>query len=290
MKKYNTTDLDPETTFERHVFHRDQFAHYLRWTHILKEAKIGEVIVDFGCGKGNLLEVLYRNKFQQAKYIGIDIRAKTIKSAQEKFANVQWASFHCDDIIFPKYPGVLSSLEADKVCSFEVMEHVGKQNADLFLTNFLKCGKDTATWYLSTPNFDPSVGAAGNHTYDSGDGRGVDVQEFDHHELQLLIEKYFVIERKFGTFASAKDYKPHMNEWQKQMYDTLKEYYDSNLVSNLMAPMFPEYSRNTLWVLKKRHIEQNVPHIPPPPPPDKRGENNPPIQPPSSKRNIDLFS
>lgn len=49
MKKYNTTDLDPTTSFERHVFHRDQFAHYLRWTHILKEAKIGETIVDFGC-------------------------------------------------------------------------------------------------------------------------------------------------------------------------------------------------------------------------------------------------
>jgi hypothetical protein len=37
-KKYNTTDLDPEATFERHVFHRDQFAHYLRWTHVLKAA------------------------------------------------------------------------------------------------------------------------------------------------------------------------------------------------------------------------------------------------------------
>ena len=26
---YNTTELDPDTTFERHVYHRDQFAHYL---------------------------------------------------------------------------------------------------------------------------------------------------------------------------------------------------------------------------------------------------------------------
>ncbi len=63
MKRYNTTDLDPVSTFERHVFHRDQFAHYLRWSHIVKEAKIGETVVDFGCGKGNMLEVFYRNKF-----------------------------------------------------------------------------------------------------------------------------------------------------------------------------------------------------------------------------------
>lgn len=75
-KVYNTTDLRPDQAFERHVFHRDQFAHYLRWTHILKEAKIGESIVDFGCGAANLLEVLYRNKFKQKEYIGIDIREK----------------------------------------------------------------------------------------------------------------------------------------------------------------------------------------------------------------------
>lgn len=35
-------------------------------------------------------------------------------------------------------------------------------------------------------------------------------------------------------------------------FETLKEYYDSNLLSNLMAPMFPEHSRNTLWVLKNK--------------------------------------
>ena len=39
-KVYNTTDLRPDQAFECHVFHRDQFAHYLRWTHVLKEAKI----------------------------------------------------------------------------------------------------------------------------------------------------------------------------------------------------------------------------------------------------------
>jgi SAM-dependent methyltransferase len=250
MKKYNTTDLDPVTTFERHVFHRDQFAHYLRWTHILKEATIGETIVDFGCGKGNLLEVFYRNKFKCKKFIGIDIRKQTIDQAKEKFKPVDWAEFIADDLIFPKVD--YSQFQADKVCTFEVAEHVGKQNIDAFLLNFKACGNQNATYYLSTPNYDEKVGAAGNHTYDSGDGRGVAIQEFGHQELQQHIEKYFVIEKKFGTFASIRDYKPLMNEWQTKMFETLKEYYDSNLLSNLMAPMFPEHSRNTLWVLKNK--------------------------------------
>jgi len=249
-KKYNTTDLDPQRSFERHVFHRDQFAHYLRWTHILKEAKIGETIVDFGCGNGNLLEVLYRNKFKQSRYIGIDIRQKTIDAAKEKFSMVDWAEFIADDLIIPTTD--FTQLKGDKVCSFEVMEHVGKQNGDVFLQNFLACGNENATYYLSTPNFDEQVGAAGNHTYDSGDGRGIAVQEWGHEELQTILEKYFVIEKKFGTFASQRDYKPLMNDWQKEMFAALTEYYDSNLVANLMAPMFPEKSRNTLWVMKAR--------------------------------------
>lgn len=250
MKKYNTTDLDPQTTFERHVFHRDQFAHYLRWTHILKEAKIGETIVDFGCGKGNLLEVLYRNKFKCQKYIGIDIRKQTIEQAKEKYKNVEWTEFICDDLIINNFD--YSIYKADKVCSFEVLEHVGKQNADKFMENFLSCGNENATYYISTPNYDEKVGAAGNHTYDSGDGRGIDVQEFTNNELKELFNKHAVIKKSFGTFASIKDYKPIMNDWQIKMFETLKEYYDSNLLSNLMAPMFPEHSRNTLWILTRK--------------------------------------
>lgn len=250
MKNYNTTDLDPQTTFYRHVFHRDQFAHYLRWTHILKEAKIGETIVDFGSGKGNLLEVLYRNRFKCKKYIGIDIRSKTIAQAIKKFSMVSWAEFFADDLIKPKLD--YSKLKADKVCSFEVAEHVGKVNIKKFLANFKACGKQSATYYLSTPNFDDKIGAAGNHTYDSGDGKGIAVQEFTHYELEKhILSAGFVVVKKFGTFASSKDYKPLMNEWQKKMFSALKDYYDSNLVSVIMAPLFPEHSRNTLWVLKQ---------------------------------------
>lgn len=250
MKHYNTTDLDPESSFTRHVFHRDQFAHYLRWTHILKEAKIGDTVCDFGCGSGNLLEVFYRNKFKCKQYTGLDIRAKTIEAAREKFKQVLWAEFHVVDLIKEDFDYCL--IGADKVCSFEVMEHVGKQNAQVFLKHFKECGHENSTYYLSTPNYDEKVGAAGNHTYDSGDGRGVQPQEHTNQEIfDHVHEAGFYIIKCFGTFASIKDYKKEMNDWQTKMFKELSEYYDSNLLSNLMAPLFPRYSRNTLWVLKQ---------------------------------------
>lgn len=250
MKHYNTTDLDPENSFNRHIFHRDQFAHYLRWTHVLKEAKIGDTVCDFGCGSGALLEVFYRNKFKCKEYTGLDIREKTIAAAIEKYRMINWASFTVCDLTKDDYDYCL--IAADKVCSFEVFEHVGKQNAQVFLKHFKECGHEDTTYYLSTPNYDPKVGAAGNHTYDSGDGRGVAVQEHTYDEIYShIVLAGFKIVKQFGTFASIKDYKPYMRDWQKKMFDALSEYYDSNLLSNMMAPLFPQYSRNTLWVLKQ---------------------------------------
>lgn len=253
MKQYNTTDLDPEAAFERHVFHRDQFAHYLRWSHVLRESKIGESFVDFGAGKGNLLEVLYRNRYKPSKYVGLEYRESQVKKAREKFKNLPFpVEFYQQDIIHPTMD--YSEFQADKVVSFEVIEHVGKNNVDAFLKNFRACGHRKAMYYLSTPNYDKRVGAAGNHTYDSGDGRGKAVQEFDYFELEDAIEKNnFRVETTFGTFASQRDYKEYMNAWQQKAFHALERYYDSNLVSNIMAPIVDSANaRNILWVLRQK--------------------------------------
>lgn len=253
MKKhdYNTTQLEPLKAMEKGVMHRDMNAHIFRWTHVLKNAKIGEVIVDFGAGKCNLLEVMYRNRYRPAKYIALEFSDADVIYAQEKFKKVTFpVEIHRQDIIKPILD--FTKFQADRVVSFEVAEHVGRQNVPKFLENFKKCGKDTATYYLSTPNYDPEVGAAANHTYDSNDGRGKAPQEIDHFELQqMILDAGFKIENKFGTFASQRDYKESLNEWQTEMFNALSKYYDSNMLSNLMSPVIePELARNTLWVLK----------------------------------------
>jgi 2-polyprenyl-3-methyl-5-hydroxy-6-metoxy-1,4-benzoquinol methylase len=250
-KNYNVTDLDPLATFERHVFHRDQFAHYFRWSHILKEIKQDNKVVDFGCGNSNLFEVLYRNRKRPSKYVGLDIRIKQIEKSNEKW-KFDGVEFICEDLITLSNGTKLNELNGDIVCSFEVIEHVGKQNVHKFLSNFKECGNDNATFYLSTPNYDSKVGAADNHTYDSNDGRGIAVQEFSHSELEDAINVHFNVVKKWGTFASIRDYQHLMNDWQIQMFNNLKDYYDVNLLSNIMAPFFPEQSRNTLWVLNKK--------------------------------------
>lgn len=240
--KYNTTQLSPESTFERHVYHRDQFAHYLRWTHVLKRAKIGMNILDVGCGTGGLAEVLYRNRYKAEKYIGLDIRKKTIADANKKYKKVDWIKFIEKDLC-EKYK---IKGRWDMITSFEVLEHIGKKNGKKFLENIVSHMSKNTVFLLSTPSHDPKVGAAANHIIDG------EVGEYDYSELEELLKKYFVIKEVYGTFASQRDYKDIMNPWQKKMFEAMHKYYDSNLISNIMAPLFPELARNCIWVLKKK--------------------------------------
>jgi len=235
----NTTQLNPDTTFERHVYHRDQFAHYLRWTHVMKRLKRDQTVLDWGCGSGNLLEVIYRNKLRSFRYLGLEYRPKTVQQCNDKYAMLDWAEFKQQDLTKDDF---YYGNNWDILCSFEVIEHIGRSNAERFLCNINNhCNKETVV-LLSTPCYDPAVGAADNHIVN-----GV-INEFTYSEMKDLIEGAgFKIVNQWGTFASIKDYEPYMNEWQRKYYKIAKEYFDSNILSNLMAPMFPEYSRNTMW-------------------------------------------
>ena len=98
---------------------------------------------------------------------------------------------------------------------------------------------------LSTPCFDSRVGAAKNHIIDDK------IMEFEYSEFKNLLQKYFIIEDVFGTFASQKDYKTHIvGTPYEKIFNRLHQYYDSNILSVFFAPLFPQYSRNCLWRLK----------------------------------------
>ena len=241
---YNKTQLTPQQEFERHIYHRDQFAHYLRWTHVLKEAKLNQSILDFGCGTGEMLEVFYRNRYKPAQYLGLDIRTQTINANNEKFEKLKFAEFRQCDLCQPELD---LGQTFDIITCFEVMEHIGHANADTFLDNIaFHCDKNTRV-YLSTPNYDPQVGAAENHML----GPEREIGEWDHFELKEKLSEYFDIVAAYGTFASMKDYKKDLTGWRKEAFEELRKYFNTDILANLMAPMVPpEQARNCLWVLK----------------------------------------
>ena len=242
MKNYNITQLHPESAFKNHVFHRDMFAHYLRWTHVLKLIKPGQTVLDFGCGNGNLYATLYHNMHVPGKFVGLDVRKQTIERNRVKHPKAIW---EVQDLVNIDQG---FGTNWDFITSFEVAEHVGRSNVPKFLDNIKDhCNPETVV-LLSTPCYDEKVGAADNHTYDCGDGRGVASQELTRDEMKNLLDQRFKVIASYGTFASIKDYKDKLTTSELEVFEKLSKYYDLNLTSVIFAPLVPEHSRNNLWV------------------------------------------
>ena len=247
-KPYNTTQLSPDALFERHVYHRDHLAHYLRWNFVMKRAKPGVKIMDIGCGDGGLLETLYHNRRTPRNYFGIDVREQTIKKLQEAWKDKDWASFMaldiCADGEIEGFHLAPSGEPWDIVACFEVLEHVGKKRVPKVLDFIKNSMKESTIALISTPCYDERVGAADNHMIEG------EVGELTRDELKALLEERFTIIGNWGTFASVRDYKDLMTPEEKVMFDKLHAYYDANIISVLFAPLHPEASRNNIWEVK----------------------------------------
>lgn len=247
---YNKTQLNPDTAFERHIFHRDQFAHYLRWSHILKVLyslnNKQANILDFGCGSGNLLEVIYRNRVNIGEYLGIDIRPQTINNNLKRCSKYKPKhSFMCRDLVKDKINVKPNKGKWNIISCFEVLEHVGKENVPKLINNIVNNMSKETTLYISTPKYDAKVGAAANHIINGKVG------ELTYKELKTILKKAGLkIIQKYGTFASISDYKDVLTTEQSNVFNGLRNYFDTNMLSVIFAPLVPKQSRNILWICK----------------------------------------
>ena len=201
-----------------------------------------------------MYEVFYRNRYRPASYLGLDVRELTIAKDKVKYPIEKHpnASFEIADLA--KSMDGKYGQDWDIITSFEVAEHVGKWKVPQFLDNIKShCGEKTIV-LISTPCYDERVGAADNHTYDSGDGRGKAIQELTYDEMKNLLDERFEIIEHFGTFASQRDYKHLLSDKGKEIFDKLSNYYDSNLVSVIFAPLVPQFSRNVIWKCKLKTV------------------------------------
>lgn len=269
-KSIDTTHLSIDQAEKRGFIHRDYIAHCLRWSHVVKH--IGQSgrykttrILDVGCGTDlPLAKTLYTSRMAVQQYVGVDYNRPdkfdtsvfhTGKMPVRAFGGVDFArdvhllddqaSYTIGANIGPfKLPNVITC--------FEVLEHVEPEHARRMLERMHELvdraddAGDPCTVFVSTPCYDEMVGAAANH-----------VSEIRREALGALMEEVgFKITGNWGTFASQRDYKTALQKEYPsdgvRIFDKLSEYYDSNYVATIMAPLFPQHSRNNLWQLEIR--------------------------------------
>ena len=136
---------------------------------------------------------------------------------------------------------------ANVVVSLEMLEHVEPEHARRTLQLIHKMLSATEARgiadvgaLISTPCWDPHVGAAANHC-----------NEMLYSAFGALLEDLgFTITDHWGTFASQANYLPLLSKEERRIFDKLSEYHCSNYLATVFAPMFPAASRNCLWQVK----------------------------------------
>lgn len=243
-KEIDNTHLSIDLAERRGFIHRDYIAHCLRWSHVanfISKKRLYETadILDIGCGRDlPLLRLLYSSRLipTTGSYTGIDINRL---EAPFNLGRFNYELVGQTDVC--KWADGGSTFKI--ITSFEVLEHVEPEHSFRILQRIAALLEDDGTAFISTPCYDAGVGAAGNH-----------VNEMSYEGLLFLIEEAGLeIDKVFGTFASIRDYEGQLSLYPglSTIFDRLREYYDSNYLATVFAPLFPEQSRNCLWRLKK---------------------------------------
>lgn len=248
-KQVDTTYLSLDQAEERGFIHRDYIAHCHRWSHFVKrisqrQSYRGARILDVGCGRElPLAKLLYSSRLIPHEYVGVDYGPIPEESVQ-KISGGKFPAVLYDETDFVKLASGEIGEEIglfDFITCFEVIEHVEPDHMIAMLKAIRDCLQPIiGRAFISTPCWD-RVNTAANH-----------VDEITYQALGSILEAVgFGIVAQYGTFASQSDYVQLLDEHQAKLYSQLSEYYDSNVLSTIFAPLFPHASRNCLWVLRR---------------------------------------
>ena len=220
-------------------------AHCLRWSHITKHLQQKELykkasILDIGCGREiPLLKNLYTMKMTPKEYVGVDLHRIQPTDLHRQIINkIGHDNFYLrDECDFSEenYPPVNTP---HVITCIEVLEHNSPAKVVQILDNIYTIAGKFTTIFISTPCFDKKE--RDNH---------INEMTYEHLE-HLLITSRFNILSRWGTLANQADIEPRLKgDSLQRAYKYLKDYYDSDLLAILFAPLFPKYSRNVLWKL-----------------------------------------
>lgn len=225
--EFDTTSLT--ATGHGYRVHRDYAAHFFRWGWTARHLDGTMSVLEVGCGTDcpfvRVAEA-YPNNLPQ-RYVGVDL------NPLPRHPNRRWAEFH-GSFNFVERHAELGTF--DRVICLEVIEHMERDHGITLLDGIYERLVPGGKLYLSTPVFNGR--AAKNH-----------VHEYTVPELrQLLQAAGFKVEKRYGTFASRRDLNRVATREQLALLDAIEELYSTDVSACFLAPLYPDASRNNLWV------------------------------------------
>lgn len=257
-RRFDTTALHSDLHGNL-ISHADWTAHNEKWDYVWRQMKLGERILDIGCGTDTpLMKAINYVQSQSNKvlrknggcYVGADMN-------KLKPTGISWATLigQCDLTSDDGYNAVLDAANPDAgesgelqgysmIVCLEVIEHMMPEDGFRLLCNMRDLLSPGGTIYLSTPVYD-GVGQARNHLW-----------EYRVAEIAELIDlAQLSVVNRMGTFTAE----PQVKRWLKanrpdwlEVYNASRRFHSAGYLSGLFAPMLPDESRNNLWELQQR--------------------------------------
>ena len=230
-REFDTTSL--KTTSHGYRVHRDYGAHFFRWGWVTRQLKRDLEVLDVGCGVDTpFIRVLSGPEATVAlpkRYVGVDLNP--LKNPP----NRPWVTY-LGEFNFIKRYRELGTF--DRVICLEVIEHMRITEGRKLLRAMRACLKPSGLLYLSTPVFNGN--AAANHLH-----------EYTISELSREVKRAgFLIQQRFGTFANKSEIKKVALPEELVLLKQLRTYYGDDVLACFLAPLYPDASRNNLWVLE----------------------------------------
>jgi 2-polyprenyl-3-methyl-5-hydroxy-6-metoxy-1,4-benzoquinol methylase len=236
-REFDQTFLD---TQNQDIIHRDYIAHAFRWG-FCKENFIEHEktrVLDVGCGPTKpLMLVLFGGigNTLAKSYTGVDLNAvKPTRHARSKIYERTNFLEEWETILEERGP-------FDLITNFEVIEHMRKQDGLRLLQTFKKVLAPNGTILLSTPVYDGKARAK-NHIHE------YTIDELAKH---IAVAGLRVVKR-YGTFMNHHEVRKVASAAELEVYHDLRQYFSQEVMANFLAPLYPDNSRNNLWVLQAK--------------------------------------
>lgn len=231
-REFDTTSL--RANAHGQWVHRDYGAHFFRWGFAGRFVTGETDVLDIGCGPDvpmiNAL-TMPRNQVPRS-YVGVDMNNEPQRAPSRGWATLHW------NFDFTKNYKKLGQF--DLVTCFEVIEHARTDDGLKLLKGMRACLRPTGKILLSTPVFNGK--AAANHLH-----------EYTIEELRRAVAKAGLqIAQRFGTFASQRDIKKVATAAELDVVKRLSDYYSGEVLSCFLAPLYPDASRNNVWLLEHK--------------------------------------
>lgn len=239
--------VDPDREFDKtqlkeagygNKVHRDYAAHYFRWGWVGNFVDREKTVLEIGCGQDTpLTKVMSGNlSWLPKKYLGVDLNKLTKPFAPK------WASYKGEFNFVEDGADLAEECPNgfDLIVSFEVIEHMGKQNGERMLRHAVHLMHDDSTFLLSTPVYNGKHMAA-NH-----------IHEYEFDELKEMIEDCGLkVVKVYGTFATWNAIKRVCTPSEFTLLEELRQFHSWEVLSTFMASKYPRVASNCAWVLRK---------------------------------------